>query len=631
MDHTESGRRSAPARSVSLAIALLLFAAISFSHSLYVSLYGGTYPFWDQWDQLRTDLVPWWQGRSHLTQLFAAHNEHRIFFTRIWSMALLWLNRGHWSNLVETYFNALLWGAVLAGFYACAVKGIRSLWLRAALMLFLLAVCSLPFDWENTLVGFQSQFYFMAGSAILVAASAAYLPDSRRQAPLILLAGSAALFTMASGLLSPFIGAAMLLAEDLRSRAWTRSRLVTIALLLLITAMGLLLLPSVAADDSLKAAGLIEHLRGISLVLAWPYETPGGLKYLVAVFFWLPVGLTLLRMLWGERVTRSELFLVGIGCWVLLQAFAIAHARGHGMTQVPSRYTDIVVFGLLANAFLATHWLGNAHEATAVRAISVAWLLVTMPTLYLTMSNRLPADIAGMSGRGMYTEIETANVDHFLATGNARYLDKRGLEIPYPSSAALVQYLSEPTLRHMVTKASYTNTPQTLPTNEPLLDRLTASTRAQERRLASTFGIDTSAHKFAATSTYSAKPTTPLIDAQCTLDSLDGAPPKPVHQIRSGTLLSLQGWVIWPRQVQTPNEAALSLRGNSNYEAGAELASNRPDVVKALHSPSASTRGFSLLISTGDVSPGTYRLAISSPIQDPVARCILPVELEVTP
>lgn len=631
MDHTESGRKSARARGITPAIALLLFAAISFSHSMYVSLYGGTYPFWDQWDQLRTDLVPWWQGRAHLTQLFAAHNEHRIFFTRIWSMALLWLNGGHWSNLVETYFNALLWAAVLAGFYACAVKGIRSPWLRAVLMLLLFAVCSPPFDWENTLVGFQSQFYFMAGSAILVAACAAYLPDSKRQAPLILLAGTAALFTMASGLLSPFIGAAMLLVEDLRSRTWRRSRLITIALLLLITAAGLLLLPSVAADESLKAVGLTEHLRALSVVLSWPYQGHRWLRYLQAALFWLPIGLTLIRMLWGEKTTRGELFLVGIGCWVLLQAFAIAHARGHDMMEVPSRYTDVVVLGLLANIFLAAHWLSNALETAAVRSVSVIWLLLTIPTIYLAMSNRLATDIAGMTGRGVFTEIEAANVDHFLATGDARYLDRPGLEIPYPSSAALMRYLAEPTLRHMVDRAPFAIKQGKRPTDEPTLERLTASIRAQERRLASAFGFDASALKFTITSGSDAQPKPVPVEAQCALDSLNGKHPEQVQKIRSGTLLSLQGWVIWPKQVQAPGEAMLMLHGSSSYGTKAELTGSRPDVVNALHSQSASTRGFSLLISTSEVGIGTYQLSISAPHKAPVARCMLSVELEVTP
>ena len=50
---------------------------------------GSVVPYWDQWDGIAYNLLlPWEQGRLGLADLFAAHNEHRIVFTRVIS---LWL------------------------------------------------------------------------------------------------------------------------------------------------------------------------------------------------------------------------------------------------------------------------------------------------------------------------------------------------------------------------------------------------------------------------------------------------------------------------------------------------------------------------------------------------------------
>jgi hypothetical protein len=71
-----------------------------------VARLGSPLPFWDQWD-----LVPFLKG--DWSTLFAAHNEHRIVFTRMWTLLWVWANGGAWDCRVEMAANAVLHCATL--------------------------------------------------------------------------------------------------------------------------------------------------------------------------------------------------------------------------------------------------------------------------------------------------------------------------------------------------------------------------------------------------------------------------------------------------------------------------------------------------------------------------------------
>ena len=119
---------------------------------------GTSLPFWDQWEEARVVYVPYFEGRLSLAELFAAHNEHRMFFNRFYDLALLLLN-GQWDNQVETVANAFTYVAGITGFgWIVARLAGRNLW--PAIGLPLMLALALPFGWENTLGGFHSQVYF---------------------------------------------------------------------------------------------------------------------------------------------------------------------------------------------------------------------------------------------------------------------------------------------------------------------------------------------------------------------------------------------------------------------------------------------------------------------------------------
>ncbi|MEK8020245.1 MAG: hypothetical protein VSS75_025515 [Candidatus Parabeggiatoa sp.] len=139
------------------AVALIIFGA----RLWVIDNFGNTVPYWDQWGAEAAHLfIPWLNETLSFSDLFAPHNEHRIFFTRLQSLLLLTLNGGEWNPLLEMLVNALLSTLtalvlliILSQFFGqVAQNGI----------LFTVAfLWSIPYGWENILAGFQSAFYFM--------------------------------------------------------------------------------------------------------------------------------------------------------------------------------------------------------------------------------------------------------------------------------------------------------------------------------------------------------------------------------------------------------------------------------------------------------------------------------------
>src|SRR5579859_1640683 len=153
--------------------AAAIVVTVAACRSTWVSLYGADIPVWDQWDQIVSQLVPVKDGTWHYSKYLAPHNEHRVLFTRLISRMLFEINGGVWSNLVEAYFNTVVYSATLALFYVLACRNASRLFclllLSAAIIL-----GALPYDWENNLVGFQNQFYVMIAFAIALAGIASY-------------------------------------------------------------------------------------------------------------------------------------------------------------------------------------------------------------------------------------------------------------------------------------------------------------------------------------------------------------------------------------------------------------------------------------------------------------------------
>ena len=99
------------------------------------------------------------------SQMFSLHNEHRVFFSRLLALDLLVVN-GQWDPRLQQVVNAVMHSLT-------ALLVVTTFWIanerrRLDLLVFVGALTfALPFGWENTLVGFQSAFYFLLLFSVL--------------------------------------------------------------------------------------------------------------------------------------------------------------------------------------------------------------------------------------------------------------------------------------------------------------------------------------------------------------------------------------------------------------------------------------------------------------------------------
>ncbi len=407
-----------------------------------IDRYGSDLPFWDQWDGEGVFIIrPFHDGGRAAHDLVAAHNEHRILFTRLLAFGLFAVNDHQWDARVELLANAAvhtLAALLLAGLALRMLPGgPATAYVAIVACFFCTAV-----DWENTLGAFQSQFYFLIlFSGLHLGATLMATPRSWMWwlAPL---AGAAALFTMGSGALSAaaILGATGLRA--LRDRRLTRDDLWVLTINALLVIAGALLRVAVPGHHSLRAPDLAGGLESWFRQLAWPVMTPWA----------APLGLMPpLAMGWayfrGRIGGASVLGLLGACGWFWLQAAVLAYARGANLGCYASRYTDLLITGVLLNLLVLITLAAHARAARR-------WCWVALTVLFTGVA------LAGLSHEDFMVrqavlpvlprlnEARIAAVRSYVANRDPAFFraDRIG-NLPYPSAARLAQVLDVPALR----------------------------------------------------------------------------------------------------------------------------------------------------------------------------------------
>jgi hypothetical protein len=322
----------------------------------FIHRYGTPFPIWDQWLEAFGVYVPYSEGRLSVPDLFLSHNEHRIVFTRVYTL-VLWLLNHQWDNQLEMVTNAIIHCATLAG-----LGWLLSRWLdRRFWMLVwapLVLVLALPFGWENSLAGFQSQFYFLLACSLLtlwlLGLSAPQSPGWWCGAAVAVMA----LFTVASGFLAAAAVFALVVLRLARKPVGWKRELPTMVYCAALILAGLLLKADVRYHHALQAHSIAEFLVALGNNLAWPWIVipPFALLNLfpLAVLAWCYL----------RRPTdddRPEEMTLALGIWAILQGAAAAYARGAEGKPPGWRYMDSSSFILVADCFaiavvLNRHW-----------------------------------------------------------------------------------------------------------------------------------------------------------------------------------------------------------------------------------------------------------------------------------
>ena len=413
-------------------------------------------PIWDQWDGEGAVLIkPYLEGTLRWPALWAPHNEHRIFLTRLLALTLLRVN-GQWDGQLEMAVNAVFWALSAVGIAGAALSGFAGRFRRTILLAVGLFFV-LPFGWENTLAGFQSQNYFL----ILFSLAAIWGFVDRRTGSARWLAGPVgaglACLSMATGFLA---GAAVLGLLGLR---WGRERRRPIpgetwtALLCSgIVVFGLLTRVEVPGHVGLRAESWSALVLATARFLAWPLCGLPALGLLALI----PPLLLCARYLRrrpanpaaspGRELPLTEL-LLAVSLWGLLQTVALAYGRGGHGALPACRYMDLLGVVALVNFFV---WLAlfvrarRRGERLAVAAGAALWLWPLLAGLRAETTRDFTAWLPESARE--FRERERNTRGYLASHDFARFLaGKPLLDLPYPDPVRLAALLDDPALQRV--------------------------------------------------------------------------------------------------------------------------------------------------------------------------------------
>lgn len=432
------------ARALALAGALAMIVGAKL---WLIAGYGSSTPFWDEWVEPVSLFRPYLAGQLSIHDLLAAHNEHRIFLTRLVALALF-VAEGRWDPLATILVNAAIHGTAIGLVLVMLSRTLDAA--RTWIVAFLAALLFvLPLGWANTLVAFQTQFYLLVllapASLWLLCASTAW---SLRWWVGTLL-GIVSYFSIASGALTlpAFIALAGVQIATGR-RQGVREWLGVIAQACLAVVI-IRDIPVVPGHQVLSPGSLRDWLAALSSVASWPVSKASWSQLaniLVAVGLYAPVIVltgTLLRR--RAPVRDPHWLLVGLAGWIGLQLLALVYGRGVAVLQ--SRYYDILLLAPLINAatLLSLHLEADARWRRGLTLFACAWFAAVIIGLGQKAFDGIPSDLAW---RERTTAAQTQNLKNYLATGDFAALEnKPEFDVPYPDIGFLRDTVSDPVIR----------------------------------------------------------------------------------------------------------------------------------------------------------------------------------------
>ena len=425
-------------------VAVVGFGLTVFAAKLVlIAAYGTDVPYWDQWNAEAAMLVrPFVGGGDWWSMVFQPHNEHHIVGTRLLTVGLLAVN-GQWDPLMEMVAGALISAASMS-VLLWSGRGLQptARWLWAGI---LSLAGMLPFGWENTLCGFQSQVYLVVFGGILALAMAANGKGGGVWA-MATAAALAAGFSMAGGFLlaGPFVILAVLCLIS-RPRQQTPA-LRWMASAVLLAAVAWWTRNPVPEHDVLRTADYPSFAGAATTNLAWPLS-PGWLWFIPMMCPVLALAVRRWRCRAGPPLETLALILCA---WGVAMAVVLAWSRGGQYpvgTDAPSRYLDMLILVPVANALaLLLLWqdAGEKQGGRMLNAAGLAWMAAMVAGL----------GVAGFGGhakplidRMSDPTLGARTLTRALRAGNGAILkDARPEALTYPDATVLWSLLQDPSI-----------------------------------------------------------------------------------------------------------------------------------------------------------------------------------------
>ena len=417
-----------------------LFLVLVGSRAAVINYGGNSVPFGDEWDAVAAGLLrPYLQGNLKLAELFSAHNEHVIFFTRLMTLLIFKIS-GYWDVILQMIANAILDALTVVAISAALSRTLPGGWAQIAVILSVL-INAIPLGWENMVLGFNTHFYLLLAFSF---AGLWLLADSRAWSLRWLAGGlcsAASFLCMASGALTLGAAIGLHLAQIACNRRGGLREWLGIAALGAVTLVLARVVLHAAGSGGLGAHSPAEFAAAFFHFASWPPPFPLGLVIAAPSLIFC-----IITLVDRPALTDPRWFNVGAYGWTLTQFLALAAGRAE--IGVQSRYSDTLLIGLIIN-LTSAFWL----SASATRAAKgriwpylglAAWLVVVGASLAHAVRH-VPGDLDNWR---RITATGAKNVRDYLGDGNISDLGGAPLlEIPYFESNRLRELLDEPEIR----------------------------------------------------------------------------------------------------------------------------------------------------------------------------------------
>jgi hypothetical protein len=234
------------------------------------------------------------------------------------------------------------------------------------------------------------------------------------------------------------------------------SALPTLAVCLVIIGLGLAIRVEVPYHEVFKPHSLKQFVVFLGQCLAWPWIVVPPFT----IFNLFPLML-LAWVYWRDKRARTpaEELVLAIGLWVVVQALAMAYARG-GRNYPQWRYMDslcfITVAGALSLALLATRHQDQLPLRRYFWPCAGLWILASIVGVVLLCDRVWRIDIPL---RVMHQRMQLLTTRAYLATGERKYLETREKEYlirwatpnePPDDAAAAIRMLTRPHIRELL-------------------------------------------------------------------------------------------------------------------------------------------------------------------------------------
>jgi len=333
---------------------IMVFLFVWLIRIIFINHYGVDLPVLEQWGtEINGLYLPYLNSTLSLKVLFIPHNEHRIFFTRVFNLIIFILN-GNYSPVLVMKMQAGIMALIAALFAAWNVMDGKKVnyYSMAVIALFF----ALPIGSANALCSFQNQFYFMILFSIITIRLVTVDSISLGRFFWIVLFSVFSFLNVASGFFAPLVAAFVLMYLVIKKERKTRHAIMGGSLVLLAIAM-FKLTPAIPAGEAFMMAQSVgAFFKGLINTIIWPYG--------FGIIWW---GVFLIFVLKNIILKRNDLtkylFPLALYVWLLFQFVAIAYARD----SINARYFDIPIIGIMAMVFLLDRWLNGKKVANFIK------------------------------------------------------------------------------------------------------------------------------------------------------------------------------------------------------------------------------------------------------------------------